>query len=283
VSDFYLWTYPKGYREERGPEILSTLMDATNGHPGLRDRASLMLAGLRMRAGQPPGRSLRTDLRLAAQFAVALFLVHSMTSVQGITWGIAAARQGSPWWPIVTAGLVLIVVGLAWLVPGRALAVACLLLGVYYLIPTSRFGWLPSATPGLADPVGWGLLLFGGLIRRGDRMPRPWLALIAVIAAVPILEWFTPSVPFVPRIPISDYAAGLAVLVAVWALVDARPLAGLAGYALAGTASTMLALVSFGPGVIGLWILEGWTLLPAAAGLLVLPLAVWRMHRQLVL
>jgi hypothetical protein len=278
-----LWTYPKGYREERGPEILSTLMDATDGHPGLRDRASLVLAGLRMRAGQPPGRSLRTDLRLTAQFAVALFLVHSMTSVQGIERGIAGARQGDPWWPVVTAGVMLIIVGLAWLVPGRALAVACLLLGAYYLIPTWRFGGLPSATPELADPVGWGLMLFGGLVRRGDRMPRLWLAFIAVIAAVPILEWFTPSVPFVPGIPMSDYAAGLAVLVAVWALVDARPLAGLAAYALVATAGTMLFIVRLAPGLIGSWILEGWPLVPAAAGLLVLPLAVWRMHRQSVL
>ena len=280
MSDSYLWTYPKAYRQEHGSEILSTLMDATDGHPSLHDRASLTFAGLRMRAGRP----LRTHLRLVVQFAVALFLVHSMTSVQGITWGIATARQGQPWWPIVPAGLVLIVVGLAWLVPGRALAAACLLLAFYYLIPTWRFGVLPGAIPGLADPVGWGLLLFGGLVRKGDRLPRPWLALVAVIAAVPILEWFTPTVPWVPQILISDYAAGLAVLVAAWALVDARPLAGLAGYALMATAGSMLSLAGLQPNGIGSWILDYWRpLLPALAGLLVLPLAVWRVRRQSVL
>jgi hypothetical protein len=280
VSDSYLWTYPKAYRQEHGPEILSTLMDATDGRPSLRDRASLALAGLRMRAGRPHGRPLRTHLRLAVQFAVALFLVHSMTSVQGITWGIATARQGASWWPVAAAALVLIVAGLAWFVPGRALAVACLLLAVYYLIPVSRFGWLPAATPGPADPVGWALLLYGGLVVGGDRMPRPWLAILAVIAAVPIVEWFTPSVPWVPQILISDYAAVIAVLVVAWALVDARPLAGVAVYAVLATTATQLLQLSYGSGM-NLWTLRGWQpILPALAGLLMLPLAVWRVRRQ---
>lgn len=281
MSDSYLWTYPKAYRQEHGSEILSTLMDATNGHPSLRDRASLTLAGLRMRAGRPHGRPLRTHLRLVVQFAVALFLVHSMTSVQGITWGVATARQGQPWWPIVPAALVLVVAGLAWFVPGRALAAACLLLAFYYLIPMSRFGYLPAAIPGPADPVAWALLLFGGLVVGRDRMPRPWLAILAVIAAVPIVEWFTPTVPWVPQILISDYAAVLAVLVVAWALVDARPLAGLAVYAVMATAATTLVQLRYQPGGISLWTLYGWRpLLPALAGLLMLPLAVWRVRRQ---
>jgi hypothetical protein len=281
VSDSYLWTYPKAYRQEHGPEILSTLMDASDGRPSLRDRASLTFAGLRMRAGRPHGRPLRTHLGLAVQFAVALFLAHSMTSVQGITWGVATARQGAPWWPIVAAALVLVIVGLAWFAPGRALAAACVLLAVYYLIPVFRFGWLPAAVPGPADPVAWALLLFGGLVVGRDRMPRPWLAILAVVAAIPILEWFTPAVPSVPQIPISDYAAVLAVLVMAWALVDARPLASLAGYAVLATTATQLLQLDDQPGGISLWTLRGWQpLFPALAALLMLPLAVWQVRRQ---
>ena len=279
MSDSYLWTYPKAYREERGPEILSTLMDATDGHPSLRDRASLTLAGLRMRAGRPHERLLRTHLRLAVQFGLALFLAHSMTSVQGITWGVATARQGAPWRPVVSAALVLVVVGLAWFVRGRALAVACALLAVYYLIPTFRFGWLPAAVPGPADPVAWALLLFGGLAVGRVRMPRPWLAILAVVTAVPVLEWFTGTVPWVPEILVSAYAAVLTLLVMAWALVDARPLAGLAVYAVLATTVTQLLQLGYGGGI-SLWTLHGWQpFLPALAGLLVLPLAVWRVRR----
>ncbi|HEU0239324.1 MAG TPA: hypothetical protein VFR11_08620 [Micromonosporaceae bacterium] len=281
MNDSYLWAYPKAYRQEHGPEILSTLMDATDGRPSLRDRASLALAGLRMRASQPHGQPLRTHLRLVVQFAVALFLVHSMTSVQGITWGIATAQQGAPWWPIVPAALVLVVVGLAWFVPGRALAAACALLGIYYLIPTARFGWLPAVIPGPSDPKAWALLLFGGLVLGRDRMPRPWLAILAVIAAVPIVEWFTPTVPWVPQILISVYAAVLVALVAVWALVDARPLASLAVYAVVATADTQLLQLRDQPAGISFWTLHGWQpFLPALASLLLLPLAVWRVRRQ---
>ena len=172
MSDSHLWTYPDAYRQEHGSETLSTLVDATAGHPSLRDRASLTLAGLRMRAGRPHGRPLRTHLRLVVQFAVALFLVHSMTGVQGITWGVATARQGQPWRPIVPVALVLVVAGLAWFVPGQALAAACLLLAFYYVIPMSRFGYLPAAIPGPADPVAWALLLFAGLVVGRGRMPR---------------------------------------------------------------------------------------------------------------
>lgn len=284
MSESYLWTYPKAYRQEHGPEILSTLMDATDGHPGLRDRVSLTLAGLRMRAGRPHGRPLRTHLRLVAQFGVALFLVHSMTSVQGIRWGVATARHGAPWWPIVPATLVVLVAVLAWFVPGRALAAASVLLGVYYLIPTARFGWLPTVIPGPADPKGWALLLFGGLALGRDRMPRPWLAILAVIAPVPILEWFIPAVPWVPQILISDYAAVLAMLVVAWALVDARPLAGLAVYAVVAAADTQLLQLRYQPGI-NFWALHGgWQpYLPALAGLLILPLAVWRVRRQAAL
>jgi len=220
------------------------------------------------------------------QFAVALFLVHSMTSVQGITWGVATARQGAPWWPIAPAALVLVVAGLAWFIPGRALAAACVLLGLYYLMPAFGPGSLPAAIPGPTDAKGWALLLLGGLILGRDRMPRPWLAILAVIAAVPILEWFTPTVPWVPQIMISDYAAVLTVLVVAWAVVDARPLAGLAVYAVVATAESQLPLLQLRYQLRGIsfWTLDGWRpLLPALAGLLMLSLAVWRVRRQAAL
>ena len=79
--------------------------------------------------------------------------------------------------------------------------------------------------------------------------------------------------PWVPQILISDYAAVLAVLVVAWALVDARPLAGLAVYALVATAATTLVQLRYQAVGISLWTLFGWRpLLPALAGLLTLPL-----------
>src|ERR1051326_4551809 len=107
-------------------------MDATDGHPSLRDRASLTLAGLRMRAGQPHGRPLSTHLRLAVQFAVALFLVHWMTSWKAVTWGIAPGPEGGPVWPIRLGGVGGVRPRLGLVLPGRALAAACVLLAVYY-------------------------------------------------------------------------------------------------------------------------------------------------------
>jgi hypothetical protein len=194
------------------------------------------------------------------------------------------ARQGSPWWPIVPAVLVLIVVGLAWFVPGRALAVACALLAVSYLVPSARFGNLAGALPGPASPVAWTLLLFGALVLGRDRMPLAWLAILAVIAAVPIVEWFTPIVPYLPRIPISGYAAVLALLLLAWAVVDARPLAGLAIYAVVATAGTMVDQLRVQAGWVNLWTLFGWyPFTPTFIGMIVLPLAIWQVRRQSVL
>ena len=69
--------------------------------------------------------------------------------------------------------------------------------------------------------------------------------------------------------------------VVAWALVDARPLAGLAVYAVVAAADAQLLQLRFRPAGINVWTLHGWQpFLPALVGLLILPLAVWRMRRQ---
>lgn len=69
--------YPKAYRDERGPELMATLLDAADDHqPQL---PALLLGALRAHAGLER-RSIRTTLSTAARAAAVLLLVSSVAS-----------------------------------------------------------------------------------------------------------------------------------------------------------------------------------------------------------
>jgi hypothetical protein len=63
-----LRAYPRWYREQRGDEMLGTLMAAapSGQWPSLRDSRALIIGGIRVRAGQDQRLGTRANLRLAA-------------------------------------------------------------------------------------------------------------------------------------------------------------------------------------------------------------------------
>lgn len=79
----YRWllrAYPKGYRRERGAEMIGTLMEAAGDdqrRPTPREAAALVLRGLQARAGAHHARSLRQSWLGALRLAVLLLLVYA--------------------------------------------------------------------------------------------------------------------------------------------------------------------------------------------------------------
>ena len=76
-----LLIYPKAYREERGEEILGTLLDASPSHkwyPALRDVLDVTLHGLQMRLGLTADRFVGRVLGLAAMPGLVIAAVLSI-------------------------------------------------------------------------------------------------------------------------------------------------------------------------------------------------------------
>jgi len=62
-----LWFYPKSYRDERGEEIMATMVEASPGdRPSLGDALNVMAHGLRMRVGLTADGNVGQSLSLAA-------------------------------------------------------------------------------------------------------------------------------------------------------------------------------------------------------------------------
>lgn len=102
-----LGLYPRRYRAERGDEILGTLLDAARPGqrwPSRRDTASMIIGGLRVRAGSPPasvGAALADALYLAMFAWVSAAAVHIAAS-----FGLALARsRGTDTWTVASFGL----------------------------------------------------------------------------------------------------------------------------------------------------------------------------------
>jgi hypothetical protein len=147
-----LRAYPRSYRAGRGDEILGTLLDAA--HPGQRwpnrrDAASMIIGGLRARAGSRPT-SVRAVLADAFYLAVFAWVAAAIAKTTGIF--IVIMREGGwagPWVLVSYAlpfGLCLAtLVALVW--RGYVVAVAALVAamalgwGVHQPLP---FGPLPK-------------------------------------------------------------------------------------------------------------------------------------------
>jgi hypothetical protein len=80
--------YPRDYREQRGPEMLATLLDGADPgrrRPAAREVAALLIGGLRARAGTAPGSGTQAWTS-ALRVATLLLLTHAAAQ--------AAARAG---------------------------------------------------------------------------------------------------------------------------------------------------------------------------------------------
>jgi hypothetical protein len=102
-----LGVYPRRYRAERGDEILGTLLDAARPGqrwPSRRDTVSMIIGGLRARAGSPPA---SVGAALADALYLAVFAWVSVAAVQtAASFGVNLAHsRGTDAWTLTSFGL----------------------------------------------------------------------------------------------------------------------------------------------------------------------------------
>ncbi len=208
-----LRAYPRGYRRERGPEILATLAEMQGGRaaPDLRQLAGLLAAGVRRRGAEATGATRAgvwlEGCRLAA---LALLLLSATASLHPIaldTWGSRPMAPGglARW---VVAALLPLAAAAAICRRRDAIAVACSVLAAGLFL-AGQIGtgllegvgfpagqdWLGSAyrvgaAIVLAAPAA--LLLTGlGRGRAPARRSLGWLAIPFIVAALSIGFYLT--------------------------------------------------------------------------------------------
>jgi hypothetical protein len=190
-----LLMYPKAYREERGEEILGTLLDASPSHkyyPALRDVLDITLHGMQMRLGLTADRFVGRVLGLAAMPGLAIAAVLSIFLAIFGEWlphvGQAAPMNG----PLSTVGLL---VYLAWVLGAasaliwphrrRAFAAACVLATVVVVASTVGRHGFPTARPAMMALVaGFGLPCVFAPIRESVRHRLAGSLAVGVTSAV---------------------------------------------------------------------------------------------------
>jgi hypothetical protein len=271
-----LLAYPAGYRRERGTELLDTALAAAGSRtwPWLRDSGSLILGGLRVRAGQDGRLATAASLRLAVLFGVVLWLAGQISA--------SLAFAGESWLHWVPPGqhaaytafrglLMLAAVVAAWIAP-RPAVLAISLTGA----AACAFPW-QGPWPLLGEPA---LLAALALLAQGkQRMPRLWLWLLGpgltLQTLTPLADWrFHPLSFMSPWL--NDLPLAIVAVVVLWAAVDARPAIAVG---VAAAVGRVIPLVTgwhdntFGH--VFFW--------PLAWGTLLALVAALRLHRQTVL
>lgn len=272
-----LRAYPAEYRQDRGEEIIGTLLEVTpegRAWPLARDVRSLITGGLRARAALNQQRTTATNLRVAVFSGAASSLVCTAASDASFAVFTFTHRHGA-WrlteWPLLLTGILIVAaVALSWLCGRKAVR-----LGGTFAAAVALF-----LGPAIAGALGWSAF-FASL---------PMLACLAVLALLagraerPGGRWFWPAAPVVALVPVSYVAPGVGSLPALgllealglvsllWIVVDARPAIAMSVFVLA------------------LWLALGFVYLStggyvtAATPLLlviaVAPLAAWQLRRQ---
>ena len=279
-----LRAYPRWYRRQRGEEMLTTLLEASQPGqkwPSARDARALILGGLRVRAAQEQRLTTGASLRLAAQLGAALtllILVANSLASATLIWVHVYAPYSHVGYLFASGVLGLAAVAAAWFAPRPIVAV----LAVAAAALTAYVAWAAERTMVIL-PVSLFFLL-AVLVYRGERMPRSWLWLAGALFVANVLLPLTPlGLPslYAPLALVPWIILGVVVL---WAFVDARPAMAVAIYI------TCMYLVSPVLGSIGyrygggLWALMSWpTLAYAIIAVVVASGSFWRLRRQAVL
>jgi hypothetical protein len=193
-----LLIYPKAYREERGEEILGTLLDASPSHksyPALRDVLDVTLHGLQMRLGLTADRFVGRVLGLAAMPGLVIAAVLSIFLAIFGEWlphvGQAAPMNG----PLSMAALLVYVAwvlgaagGVIWPHRRRVFAAVCVLVTVLVVASTIGRHGFPTARPAMMALVaGFGLPCVFAPIR--DSVRHRLAGSLAVGVASAMLIW----------------------------------------------------------------------------------------------
>jgi hypothetical protein len=280
-----LRAYPAAYRRQRGAEILGTLLEATpdgRAWPLPRDSRTLVMGGLRARAGQNHRLPAASNLRLAVLFGLSVYLSFTAgNELSGFAYAKLAPQAAPAGWPALPAGvLIAAAVLLAWL--GRRTAVIAAVLAAGAV--TAAYGFSPDpeswrhTTPVQTIAVLLSLAALAVLGARANQPPRLWLWLAGLAAAAPVVSQLPDAIPSATfLVSAMPYLTMFLVAVSIaWIGVDARPAVGLAAYLALLGLPDLATVFQIGETALTeatwLWI----------AILLAAP-ALWQLHRQATL
>jgi hypothetical protein len=225
-----LLTYPRSYRENRGDEIVGTLLEASGPNrswPSRRDTRALILSGLRVRAGLGQRLTVRASLLQSLLLAAVLVLAYQSALALGF------AAQGfisGPWGSVLGLATLAVMAG-AWFGPPRVVAVmAFATAGLWAYQP-------PERSVGQVILPVLALVCVAALTFRRERLPRPWLWLVGPWYLAYLADFlFEGSALY--EVAVYGLCAILAATIA-WGVLDVRPMLALA-----------LAIAGFGGGEI---------------------------------
>lgn len=272
-----LRAYPAWYRQDRGEEMLDTLLEAAGtgrSRPSARDTRALILGGLRTRAWQGQRQTAVASLRAVVLFAAVLTLIPSSTfglTMVSVRWDRILSAFPYGWIHLGLAVLTFAAAAGAWFGHPRVVAVIALPLGFLWIYQPIGGTLADAALPVVA------LAVLTVLIMRGGRLPRSWLGLAVIVLAALLVPRLVPSA----GLDGPGYLALFVVLGAaiIWSVVDARPMA----------AMTLAVAATFGVGSIRLFAEHGprlylWGVwLPAIIALTVTITGVLALRRQATL
>ena len=275
--------YPRRYREERGAELVGTLLDCAEPgqtRPSRREARALVFEGLRMRAGTGGHRPVRVTL--AEGVRLGLLVLLTTTTIEGVTTlgtarGYDDVRPVTAGWSVLVGLAVLAgVVPVALLARGRtrlappfvAVAGAVQMVGYPWLHragwPDTSHGPLPEDWPVLVPlylyPGPATAAVLGALALAFSRVPPLRGRIVAAAVLLPALVWLPDWLEAVGVLPTTFefYPTPTLLLillgyagVTAYAAVDARPAIALAFLVSALVAATVVAWLKFGPDVSG--------------------------------
>ena len=194
-AQWLLRLYPAGYRQERGEEIIGTLLEASADRtwPRVRDVRALVAGGLKARAAQNRQRTVGANLRVAVMGGLALYLSlwvanYLVGVVQALVSNFAPPVGSSSWPAAVAALLTGAAVVLAWTAP----RVAALTVALAAAAGVVYFGLAVGGPHALLGAPLLELLALAGLAALAPREGHPsrhWLWLPGLIAvSSPIVE-----------------------------------------------------------------------------------------------
>jgi hypothetical protein len=268
-----LRAYPAAYRQQRGEEIIGTLLEATpqgRSWPLARDVRGLAVGGLRARAALTRRLTTAANLRIAALVGVAGYLAFSavaylVVAVHALI-GLDVAHQAG--WPaLAVTVLVGVTVALAWVSSRRAVLLAAVLVAAAAVCLTGAWGH---------SDFGWpvtGLACLAALALLAGRAERPgcrWLWPVALVAVLPLVANFLPGAE---SLVFGWLLVGVGIAGVLWVVIDARPAIATATFLLAFWLPSGINSLASGAGIAA-----GVPLLALVCA--VTAVAVWRLRRQ---
>jgi hypothetical protein len=269
-----LLAYPAVYRQDRGEEIIGTLLEATpegRSWPVARDVRGLVMGSLRARAAVNQRLTTSANLRIAALAGVAAALAFSAGAYVSVAaralTGLAGGHPQPGWPALLVAVLIGVAVTLAWVSRRRAVVLAAVIAAA--ILVSLAGAWRPPAF-GWPVTVLTGLAALALLAGRDEQPGRRWLWLLALVAAFPVLSALPPRVG---TLAFGSLLAATGIVSVLWIVIDARPAIAAAVFLLAFFLPLEIDNLAQGLGVAA-----GVPLLLIVSAMTAV--AIWRLRRQ---